>query len=252
VRSPPAAAPRFAWAERERLAVASALLALAALSWAYLWFAPMPMPATHGGTRSFAYLGATFAMWAVMMVAMMTPSVIPAVALFAMAERRGGRRARTVAFVAGYLATWTGFSVFATALQVLLLEAGWVDDMGVATRGTLSAALWFGVAAWQFAPWKRSCLAQCRAPAGFLAANFRPGIAGAFRTGTAHGLYCLGCCWLLMLLLFVGGVMDLRWVAVLTLAVLVEKTASRPGVVRTVIAFAALLAGLDVLVTRWG
>jgi predicted metal-binding membrane protein len=162
-------------------------------------------------------------MWAVMMVAMMTPSVIPAVALFAMAERRGGRRARTVAFVAGYLATWTAFSLFATALQVLLLEVGWIDAMGVATHGTLSAALWLGVAAWQFAPWKRSCLAQCRAPAGFLAVHFRPGVAGAFRTGTAHGLYCLGCCWLLMLLLFAAGVTHLGALLALGGLVLSEK-----------------------------
>lgn len=239
----PPASPGAGWRTRERGLVAGALLALAALSWTFLRLAPMPMPATHGGIGSPLYLGATFAMWAVMMVAMMTPSVIPAVAVFAATERRGGRCARTAAFVGGYLAAWAVFSLAATALQVALLRADWIDAMGIAQRGLLTAALWLGVGAWQFAPWKRACLAHCRAPAEFLAAHFRPGVAGAARTGLLHGRYCIGCCWLLMLLLFVGGVMDLRWVAVLTLAVLVEKVAPRPNLVRIAIGAAALVAG---------
>lgn len=222
--------------------VAAALLALAALSWAWLRYAPMPMPSTHGGTHALAYLAATFAMWAVMMVAMMTPSVVPAVALFDATESRGGDRGRTVAFVMGYVLAWTAFSAAATALQVALIDAGWIDAMGVSTRASADAALWLAVAAWQFAPWKRACLTQCRAPAAFLAEHFHPGRSGALRTGLAHGRACVGCCWLLMLALFVGGVMDLRWVAVLTVVVLVEKTAPAPRVARVAIALGALAA----------
>jgi predicted metal-binding membrane protein len=165
-------------------------------------------------------------MWAVMMVAMMLPSAAPVVLLFAALERRRGRLGRTAAFVAGYLVLWSGFSAAAAALQWALQRIAITNAAGPAL-GLFGAALVGAAGLYQLTPLKRACLAHCRSPVDALAGHWRPGRGGAFVMGARHGLYCLGCCWLLMALLFVIGVMNLLWVALLALLVLVEKLA--PG-----------------------
>jgi predicted metal-binding membrane protein len=226
---------------------------LTALSWGYLWLAPMPMPATSGGLMTPHYFAFTFAMWFVMMIGMMTPSVAPTVLLFDRIARRAagvGPLARSAAFIAGYLLVWLGFSAVATILQVELITVGWIDDMAVARRSIGAAILLAGVGLYQLMPAKRACLDHCRSPVEFLVAAHRPGIRGALQMGSRHGVYCLGCCWALMILLFVGGVMNLLWVAGIAGLVFVEKLVARGQWLRRAIGIAALLAALVMLLPK--
>jgi predicted metal-binding membrane protein len=236
---------------RDRLTLLAALGLITALAWAYLWLSPMPMPATSGGLRTAHYLALTFLMWLVMMIGMMTPTVMPTVLLFDRIARRGGHErsfTRTAAFAAGYLFVWLGFSAAATVLQVELIAMGWVDDMGVARRNVWTSLLLAAIGLYQWLPAKRACLGHCRAPVQFLVSAYRPGAGGALNMGVRHGLYCLGCCWALMLLLFVGGVMNLLWVAAVAALVLVEKLLARGEWFRRIVGAVTLLAALAVLV----
>ncbi len=158
------------------------------------------------------------AMWAAMMVAMMVPSAAPAILLYARVHRHSLGRGTppTAAFLAGYLACWFGFSMLAATLQIGLGNAMVIGGKGAA--GLLMAA-----GLYQLSPLKDACLTRCRSPAQFITRHYRPGAWGAARLGLLHGAYCVGCCWLLMALLFVGGVMNLAWVALLTLLVAAEK-----------------------------
>lgn len=187
----------------------------------------------------------TFVMWAVMMVGMMVPSAAPMSLLFAQVSRKaaaqGAAVVPTFVFVSGYVAAWTLFSVGATALQWQLERTALLSPMLASASPLFGAALLAGAGLYQLSPWKNACLAHCRAPASFFAAHWRQGGWGAFRMGLAHGLYCLGCCWILMGLLFFGGVMNLLWVAGLTIFVLVEKIAPRGELL-------ARLAGVAMLV----
>jgi predicted metal-binding membrane protein len=251
VAGEPDAAPP-ALPARDRYTLLAALAALTALAWGYLEWSPMPMPGSSGGLRTAHYAVVTFLMWFVMMIGMMTPSVAPTVLLFDRVARRGspgGTLARTAPFVAGYLLVWTLFSVVATCMQVELIESGWIDAMGVAARPWAAAALLLGVGVYQWLPAKRACLEHCRAPAQFLVEAYRPGVGGALAMGLHHGLYCLGCCWALMALLFVGGVMNLLWVAAIAAIVFVEKLLGRGDLVRRGIGVAAIVAAV-VLVVR--
>jgi predicted metal-binding membrane protein len=236
---------------RDRAIIVGALGALTALAWAYLALAPMPMPGTSGGLRTPHYYALTLAMWLVMMVGMMTPSVTPAVLLFDRIARRaagGGFLARNAAFVTGYLFVWLAFSMVVTLLQVELISLEWIDAMGVAGRTAGTAALLAGVGLYQWLPAKGACLEHCRSPVEFLVSAYRPGVSGALQMGLRHGLYCLGCCWALMLLLFVGGVMNLLWVAGITALVLMEKLLVRGEWLRRAIGVAAVLAAVGILV----
>ncbi|MFL6745138.1 MAG: DUF2182 domain-containing protein [Sphingomicrobium sp.] len=165
-------------------------------------------------------------MWAAMMVAMMTPSAAPTVLLYARVHRSADPNARppTMAFVSGYLLCWVAFAAVAAALQLALERAAVVSDMSLTLHGRISAAVvMIAVGLYQMSPVKDACLGRCRSPAQFLSRHYRPGVAGALRLGLLHGAYCVGCCWLLMTLLFVGGVMNLLWVAALTLLIAAEK-----------------------------
>jgi predicted metal-binding membrane protein len=219
-----------ALARRDRLLVAAGVAAIAGLAWLYLVFlAPgmqaMAMPALEPWSAvDFALM---FVMWAVMMVAMMTPSAAPMILLHAAIIRRRPAPDRpiaaTAAFTAGYIAVWTGFSALATALQWGLEQATLLSPMMVSTSPYLGGALLIAAGAYQMTPLKQVCLRHCRSPVGFLTGHWRPGAAGAFRMGLAHGQYCVGCCWALMALLFIGGVMNLLWIAALAIFVLTEK-----------------------------
>jgi predicted metal-binding membrane protein len=165
-------------------------------------------------------------MWTLMMAAMMLPSALPMLRTFAALGRRASSprsRSQTLVFAAGYLAVWAGFSVLATLGQWGLLEARLVSPMMVASSQWLGGALLLGAGIYQLTPWKARCLTNCRSPLAFLMAEWRSGWRGALRMGWRHGLYCLGCCWALMLLLFVMGVMNLAWIAALSVLVVLEK-----------------------------
>ena len=190
----------------------------------------MPMSAW-----SLANWLAVFTMWTVMMAAMMLPSAAPMVLCFAALNRRRGERARTLLFVAAYLALWTAFSGAAAATQWALQSIGWVSPMIVSMSSVLSGVLLLIAGIFQFSPLKHACLRACRSPLGFLISDWRDGLWGAWHMGIRHGLYCLGCCWAMMALLFVGGVMNLLWIAALAGLVAIEKLAPKGEVVAQVL-----------------
>lgn len=173
------------------------------------------------------YAVVVFFMWWLMMLAMMVPTAAPVILLYgALNPEHGARRA--LEFLAGYLAAWAGFSLAATLVQGLLSASGLLSAMYMNLGTTnLAAAVLIAVGAYQFSPVKVACLDHCRGPVDALMRHRRTGRAAAFRMGLVHGRYCLGCCWALMALLFVGGVMNIWWIAAITLYVAVEKLA--PG-----------------------
>jgi predicted metal-binding membrane protein len=241
---------------RERLVIAGSLALLTVLAWLYILAgAGTGMPAwhmislslfphrlgemamggmvMHPGAWPAAYWGIMLLMWWIMMVAMMTPSAAPMILLYARATRHaqaGGQLqpgiASTATFASGYLLAWLGFSIAATLVMWLLEREGGLSVTRMASTGAwLSAALLIAAGLYQFSPLKNVCLRVCRAPAEFLSRHWRPGASGAMRMGLEHGAFCVGCCWVLMALLFVGGVMNLLWIAVLAILIVAEKVA---------------------------
>jgi predicted metal-binding membrane protein len=219
---------------RDRAVVAVGLLGLAGLAWAYLRNVASPsgpaaiwMPMAPAGSWSLQELGWLATMWAVMMVAMMIPSAAPTILLFASISRR--RRAqgipavRTGFFTLGYLITWTAFAVVAATAQWGLHGAALVSAAMTTASPLLGGLLLIAAGVYQWLPLKRTCLTHCRSPLDFFVAEWREGQAGALAMGFRHGIHCVGCCWLLMGLLFVAGVMNLLWIAAIAGFVLVEK-----------------------------
>lgn len=193
---------------------------------------------------------AVFVMWAVMMAAMMLPTATPMVSVFGSLNRARGETMRTAAFVAGYLALWTAFAAAATVAQWALQAMGVVSPMIVSMSPALSGALLVIAGAFQFTPLKHACLRACRSPLGFLLTDWRNGLWGAARMGVRHGLYCLGCCWALMALLFVGGAMNLMWIAALTLLVAMEKLAPKGEILAKALGALMIGAGAARLIWR--
>jgi predicted metal-binding membrane protein len=236
---------------RDRLIAGGGVIVIAALGWAYViglqsgtWPALMAMPMRHDWQAGDFALMAI--MWIVMMVAMMTPAVAPTILLTAMVERRRGQRApvaRAMQSLGGYLAVWAAASLAATLGQWAFHEAGLIDGPMGRLQPWLGGATLIAVGLYQFAPLKLACLKLCRSPVETLAQYWSPEPDGALRLGLRHGFYCLGCCWALMLVLFVCGVMNLLWVAILAGFVLVEKLLP-PGLLL------ARLAGLGLV--AWG
>ncbi|GMG82296.1 DUF2182 domain-containing protein [Paralimibaculum aggregatum] len=186
----------------------------------------MTQPAAWGAEHALL----VFLMWWVMMIAMMMPAVAPVILLYAVLLRRTSEAAlaprAAAAFLAGYLAAWAGFGLAAALAQWWLEAVGLVSARMMTLVGTVPGALVMILAgAYQFSPLKDACLTHCRSPAEFIARRRRPGIAGAARMGAEHGIYCLGCCWVLMALLFVGGVMNLYWIVGLAALVAAERLA---------------------------
>lgn len=226
---------------RDRWIVGACVALITVLAWVWLWreaqaMAPdesmpgmdMPGAAMVSPSDVGAYLWSTFVMWLLMMVAMMLPSATPMILFYSGlargAQAKGAVLAPTSIFAAMYLAVWGGFSALATGAQWLLVRSGVVSDMTLAVGNQrIGGALLIAAGLYQATPLKRACLDSCRSPMSFLMRYWRPGWAGAARLGLAHGAYCLGCCALLMALLFVFGVMNLVWVAALALVVLAEK-----------------------------
>jgi predicted metal-binding membrane protein len=228
---------------RQRALTIAALATLTALAWAWLALGAgmgmgpridlhlLPRPSGDGMAMAMPMAGwnpAQFviavSMWWVMMVAMMLPAAAPVILLYARTAPHSGVRPATGHFLAGYLAVWALFSLAAALLQDALQRSGVLAPMTMAaTAKWLSAAVLLAAGLYQLSPLKETCLAHCRDPAAFLSRHYRAGRLGALRMGAIHGAFCLGCCWLLMALLFVGGVMNLAWIALLALLVAGEK-----------------------------
>jgi len=226
--------------KRDRLSVGAMLVVLTLLAWGYtihlagtmdLSGSDMAMPLMRAWSPAMFVL--MFVMWAVMMVAMMLPSAAPMILTFAAVQRRrqaqGGAFVSTGVFVAGYLVVWAAFSLLATSAQYGLERAALVSPMMGKAAPWLGAGLLIAAGLFQFAPLKNVCLEKCRTPLGFIMTEWRDGKRGALIMGLRHGAFCAGCCWALMALLFVGGVMNLLWVAFLALFVLIEKVVPAGG-----------------------
>ena len=168
-----------------------------------------------------------FVMWWTMMMAMMLPSAAPAILAYGALSRKFAEQGKPVAplavFVAGYAAIWTCFAAVAVALQLVLSQVIELSMMMAVTSAVTGGGLLIAAGLYQMSPLKAACLRKCQSPLMFLARNWQKGYLGALRMGLSHGLYCLGCCWVLMGLLFYGGVMELRWIVGLALYVAVEK-----------------------------
>ena len=223
---------------RDRFLVLTSATALLVLSWMLLLrmdhgggslqhtiLAPHP----HGPV-GWALLS-SFLMWMVMMVAMMLPAVMPWILLFTKLSRQHATARAplmpTGLFAAGYLAAWGAFSVAAAAVQIALQQAGLFHPVSLRTPRLLGGVLLIVAGVFQLSPLKAACLRHCRTPLAFFLARWRDGPAGAFDMGLRHGLWCLGCCWALMAVSFTLGIMNLLWMAALTLFLCVEKIAPR-------------------------
>ena len=189
----------------------------------------------------------TFAMWSVMMVGMMAPAAAPVLLLFGAARAGRGDRGASLAvliFGLGYIAVWAGFSMGAVLAQWTLHQAAMLSATMAASSPRLGGAILIAAGAYQLTPWKGKCLSHCRSPLGFLMTNWRDGKLGAFQMGIHHGAFCLGCCWALMCVLFVVGVMNLVWVAALTGFVLIEKTGPAGVIIARAAGAAMVLLGI--------
>jgi predicted metal-binding membrane protein len=231
---------------RDRLVIALSLAAVVALAWLYLWrHASMP-------AMDSAALALTFFMWVVMMAGMMLPGAAPTILFYGAMVRKNAERGTVLptvwVFASGYLLVWTAFSLAAVLLQAALEHAALLTPHMASGSNRLNGALLVAAGVYQLTPLKDHCLSKCRNPVQFFMTHWRPGTSGALRMGISQGAYCLGCCWLLMLLLFVVGVMNLAWVALIAAFVFLEKLLPGGRLTSRLAGVALIVAGSAILV----
>jgi predicted metal-binding membrane protein len=249
--------------KRDRYAVVAALVLLTALTWAYLLWLKMQMnmPDMPGMDMDMAAMAPQtrpwaptdlmygFMMWSVMMAGMMLPSIAPVILLYArvgrVAEVLSKPLAATGWFAGGYLLAWTGFSVLATLLQALLNQVGLATPAVAGGNHLLGGIILIVAGAYQWTSLKDRCMAKCRAPLFFIQRHggFQQRALPALTLGLRHGLYCIGCCWALMLLLFVGGVMNLMWITGIAGFILLEKILADGHTVSRVFGLGLIIGG---------
>ena len=234
---PPLTARLARAAARPRAVAAACVLALTALGWLYLGvmvarhsdvFAALCRPSSASGEA----LTLLIPMWSAMALAMMVPSASSTILTYAEIADTAARKEIDVVspmvIVAGYVAVWLGFALFASIAQLALAQAGWLDPNAGKLGTYVSAALFIVAGGYQFTTLKHACLRQCRNPFQFFFSNWSTTARGVFRLGVKQGLFCLGCCWAAMLLMFALGVMNVMWMAVLAVAMTVEKLVNVP------------------------
>ncbi len=239
------------------------MVAIVAFSWVYLVRMGGSM-AAMGGVSAHAgmvmddlganTLVAVFAMWAVMMMAMMLPTVAPSALVFStLAARRDPLHGSSVIaiYVAAYTTTWIAFAAPAALTQWALTQSLLLDPMARSTSALLSAAILLGAGLYQFTPLKTACLSKCRSPLAFFVAKWRDGPAGALVLGLQHGSYCVVCCWALMAVMFVVGAMNLAWMGLLTLLLLGEKVIPAAWRFDRVVGVTFVASGLWVAASAW-
>jgi predicted metal-binding membrane protein len=217
----------------DRTIVVALLLGVVLAAWLYLLVGvEMPMPEMAGMAMpmeapswSIGHFLLMLAMWSAMMAAMMLPSAVPMLLFYdSIAQKRNGPAVGlTALFALGYLIVWFCFSIGAVVLQYALDKASLLSPLMQATSTVLAGAILITAGLYQWTPLKQACLLRCRSPLDFVLTQWRSGNGGALSMGLRHGAFCLGCCWMLMLLLFVGGVMNFTWIAGIALFVLAEK-----------------------------
>ncbi|MGH9605377.1 MAG: DUF2182 domain-containing protein [Terracidiphilus sp.] len=223
--------------DRDRSILLAGAAAITGIAWLYLARMAGHMNAGHMNAHAHAYAGAAmdagalFAMWAAMMLAMMLPSMLPFAFAFSGEQSRRHRAqlplVPTAFFISGYFAVWAVFSGACAAVQELLHRQALLSPTMSLTSHVFSGVVLISAGVYQWTPMKNACLRHCRSPLTFLLSEWREGADGAFRMGAGHGLFCIGCCWMLMLLPFAAGVMNLLWMAGITILLLLEKAA--PG-----------------------
>lgn len=253
--------------KRDRLIVIVALTGITLLAWSYMAYearamdrtgvcccAGMKMSGPDTNTWNIGTLFPLFLMWTEMMVAMMIPSAAPMILTFAMVQRRRREQERpivpTTIFLLGYLVVWTGFSVLAAITQLILHSKALLSPMMVNTSPMLGGIILIAAGAFQWTPLKNACLTHCRSPLSFLMTGWREGKSGAFAMGLKHGAYCTGCCWVLMALLFVAGVMNLWWIAIIAVFVLLEKVLPKGLFVGKIAGIFLIAWGVWMIATR--
>jgi predicted metal-binding membrane protein len=248
---------------REQLLISVCVALVTTLAWAYLFrldhlmsagLRDESMMAAMGMSVERAWTGLdalfTFAMWSVMMVGMMAPTALPMLLVFAPAQATRGQKSLslpTLAFGLGYVGVWTGFSAGATLAQYELHRAALLSPAMASSSTRLTGAILLAAGAYQLTHWKAKCLMHCRSPLGFFMTNWRDGVWGAFQMGFRHGAYCLGCCWALMCLLFVVGIMNLLWIGILTGFVLIEKIGPAGAITSRIAGAAMVILGIAVI-----
>ena len=247
--------------KRDRIVIISGLILISLLAWLYiiylyrqmsdmnmeaLFFA---MPMTPAWTATDFIL--LFLMWFVMMIAMMTPSVAPLILIFAVVNRK--RKEQQNPFVptgylfAGYFFIWAAFSLLATSLQWLLQHISLLTPEMRITSKILGGSILIVAGIFQFTPLKKTCLNYCRTPIDFIHRSWKEGKTGAISMGIENGIYCVGCCWTLMVLLFVSGIMNLLWVALIAFFVLIEKVSANARWVSPVAGAALIIYGMIIM-----
>ncbi len=244
--------------QRDRLYVFSGLAAITVISWAYMLHMAWGMSGAgmdmtkpclmHWGPGTLVHM---FFMWAIMMVAMMFPAATPMVLMFATVNRQRAEARDPIIptgfFVLGYLVIWTAYSALATLAQWGLHIAALLSHSLVITSPLVGGLLLFAAGVFQWTPFRDACMSKCRSPLGFIRAEWREGHRGALIMGLKHGLFCVGCCWLLMVLSFVMGVMNMLWMAVLTAFMVLEKAYPGSQWVSRIVGLILIAWGLWVL-----
>ncbi len=251
--------PIASLSQQDKKIVVSGLFTVAAIGWLYMFYMAwamgnmhlidMWMP-PHGGVRPWTVWDyfMLFLMWLTMMLAMMTPTAAPMVLMFATVNKQKKLKqqpyAPTFIFLAGYLVAWAIFSIVASAIQWPLHESGLLNPMMNSRSYLMSGGILIVAGLYQWTPMKDVCLHQCRTPLGFLMTAWKDGKIGAFKMGLHHGLFCVGCCWALMAVLFAVGVMNILWVILITIFVLLEKILPiSPKLMRTITGLALIIWG---------
>jgi len=248
---------------RDLVFIVSCIVLLTGLAWAYLLHLDRQMAFAMDNDRRMIAMGMagmdmnqpwtlTLAMWAVMMAGMMVPSAVPVFLLYANAKAARGESSTSpsvLLFGSGYLTVWTAFSACAALAQWALHQAALLSPAMKLASPRVAGTVLIAAGLYQLTPWKQKCLTHCRSPLGFLMTHWRDGPRGAFQMGFVHGAFCLGCCWVLMAILFALGVMNLIWVAALTAFVLLEKIGPAGVIVGRVAGAALVVLGLFYWVT---
>lgn len=258
---------------RDRYIVLATLMVATGLAWAYVfWLASsMNIGTMNMSPNEMAAMAAPIfkpwslqdfnfmlAMWVVMMIGMMTPSVAPVILLYARVGRQSSTQdqpfAATAWFAAGYFLVWTGFSLAATLAQWALESAALLTPMMATESNVFGGIVLMAIGIYQWTPLKYACLDQCQAPLTFIQRHggFRREAFASLQLGAEHGAYCVGCCWALMALLFIGGVMNTLWIAAITILILLEKIIPTGRIIPRVVGFALITVGFRLLTMTSG
>lgn len=217
------------------------------LSWHYMLY-DMTMNMEPVASWSVADVFMLFIMWAIMMAGMMLPSAIPVILLVDKLnlQRISSNQTYTptITFTLGYIAIWCLYSVVITFLQYFLHHLGLLTAMMDSANVTFSALILIIAGIYQFSSFKQNCLKLCRSPLSMLSNDWQEGFKGALRLGLIHGSYCVGCCWFLMTLLFVSGVMNLKWILIITLVIVIEKIMPKGEIISKCLGVLLIIFGL--------